>query len=97
MDREVDVEVFRPAVATTAAGALALRLIAGPVLYAATRRSRWSSPDGPRPPAGTTRTQPCTCGHARLAHQHHRRGTDCSLCSCARYTGPLSRLLPWRG
>ncbi len=25
------------------------------------------------------------CGHARQAHQHYRRGTECSLCSCPRY------------
>ncbi|MEU2349050.1 hypothetical protein [Modestobacter sp. NPDC049651] len=27
----------------------------------------------------------CACGHERVAHQHYRRGTDCALCSCARY------------
>lgn len=22
----------------------------------------------------------CRCGHARSAHEHYRRGTDCALC-----------------
>jgi hypothetical protein len=28
---------------------------------------------------------PCTCGHPREAHEHYRRGTDCSACLCPRY------------
>ena len=29
---------------------------------------------------------PCAeCSHARTAHDHYRRGTDCGLCDCARY------------
>ena len=24
----------------------------------------------------------CKCGHPRSAHEHHRRGTNCSLCLC---------------
>ncbi|MFT3716860.1 MAG: hypothetical protein QM774_13225 [Gordonia sp. (in: high G+C Gram-positive bacteria)] len=27
----------------------------------------------------------CVCGHARDAHEHHRRGTDCALCDCEHY------------
>lgn len=29
---------------------------------------------------------PCGCGHAHLAHQHYRKGTDCALCVCQRFT-----------
>ena len=28
---------------------------------------------------------PCTCGHPREAHEHYRRGTDCSACLCPRF------------
>jgi hypothetical protein len=31
---------------------------------------------------------PCTCSHARDAHDHYRPGTDCSGCSCRRYLNP---------
>jgi len=37
----------------------------------------------------------CRCGHARAAHQHYRRGFDCSLCGasvCPRYR---RRWWPW--
>lgn len=37
------------------------------------------------PPAGAA---PCACGHARLAHEHYRRGTDCGACGaqeCGRF------------
>ena len=27
----------------------------------------------------------CRCGHDRQAHEHYRRGADCSLCECPRY------------
>jgi hypothetical protein len=27
----------------------------------------------------------CLCGHVSEAHEHYRRGTDCSLCDCSRY------------
>lgn len=33
--------------------------------------------------------RPCRCGHTRDAHQHYRRGTDCSGCSCAQFHGQL--------
>jgi hypothetical protein len=36
-----------------------------------------------------TLRRPCRCGHAREAHQHYRRGTDCSGCSCAQFHGQL--------
>jgi hypothetical protein len=53
-------------------------------------------PVAPHPPAATPTGKTCTCGHDGLAHQHYRRGKDCSLCSCSRFTGPLARHLPWR-
>lgn len=31
-----------------------------------------------RRPAQTTAM--CTCGHPREAHEHFRRGTECSIC-----------------
>jgi hypothetical protein len=31
----------------------------------------------------------CLCGHPRNAQQHYRRGSDCALCGCARYTDPF--------
>ena len=31
----------------------------------------------------------CSCGHRKSAHEHYRRGTDCSLCSCPRFSRPL--------
>lgn len=30
----------------------------------------------------------CVCGHPRAAHEHYRRGTDCTLCgpqACPRF------------
>jgi hypothetical protein len=33
--------------------------------------------------------KPCRCGHGRTAHQHYRSGTDCALCTCARFSRPL--------
>jgi hypothetical protein len=36
------------------------------------------------PAAASGRT--CSgCGHGKTAHEHYRRGTDCSLCDCPRY------------
>ncbi|MGY1856588.1 hypothetical protein [Modestobacter sp. SYSU DS0290] len=29
------------------------------------------------------------CGHGKVAHEHYRRGTDCALCDCARYSRSL--------
>lgn len=40
---------------------------------------------------------PCQCGHPYLAHQHYRKGLDCSLCSdCSRYrpaAGLIQRII----
>jgi hypothetical protein len=51
------------------------------------------SPAPASAPRATPRAKGCTCGHHRTAHQHHRRGTDCALCGCAAYEGPLKALL----
>jgi hypothetical protein len=32
----------------------------------------------PAPPKAIV--EPCVCGHAREAHEHYRRGTDCGAC-----------------
>lgn len=34
-------------------------------------------------------SRPCRCGHAKGAHEHYRRGSDCSGCSCAAFHGRL--------
>jgi hypothetical protein len=28
----------------------------------------------------------CDCGHDRGAHRHYRRGSDCALCDCPRWS-----------
>jgi hypothetical protein len=35
------------------------------------------------------------CSHTRDAHEHHRRGTDCSQsgCGCVQWKRPLPRFL----
>ncbi len=40
----------------------------------------------------------CACGHGKKAHLHYRRGTECALCDCPRWSGrgPLRRFLPSR-
>jgi len=39
------------------------------------------TPDDTRPTAPPrTVVEPCTCGHARAAHDHYRPGTDCGAC-----------------
>jgi hypothetical protein len=50
-----------------------------------------------RPVDDTTHTlavsgRSCSCGHGKQAHEHYRRGTDCALCTCARYRRPRFRL-----
>jgi hypothetical protein len=39
----------------------------------------------------------CRCGHGPHAHEHYRRGKDCSLCACAKFRSSegsiLARLL----
>jgi len=40
----------------------------------------------------------CTCGHARAAHEHYRRGSDCGICGaagCAAYTRAPARKQRW--
>ena len=42
----------------------------------------------------------CACGHAREAHEHYRRGTECSICDirdCSSFTAALFRHIPRRG
>jgi hypothetical protein len=39
--------------------------------------------------AARTTGRSCRCGHGKQAHEHHRRGTDCGLCTCARFSRPL--------
>ncbi len=34
----------------------------------------------------------CVCGHAKVAHEHYRDGSDCAVCACKRYRRP-SRVL----
>lgn len=32
----------------------------------------------------------CACGHAREAHEHYRRGSECAICDvrvCSAFTG----------
>ncbi len=37
----------------------------------------------------------CVCGHAKVAHEHYRDGTDCVLCDCKRYRKPWGRGARW--
>ncbi len=52
-----------------------------------------------QPPAPSAVVEPCTCGHARAAHDHYRRGSDCGACGaadCAEFRpegGPIRRAL----
>ena len=36
----------------------------------------------------------CRCGHERPAHSHFRRGTDCALCECRRWSVPFWTRIP---
>lgn len=42
--------------------------------------------------------EPCACGHAREAHEHYRRGSDCGACGaqvCGRFRpegGPVRKM-----
>jgi hypothetical protein len=42
------------------------------------------------------RTVLCRCGHNRLAHEHYRKGSECALCECPRWSAPgvLRRAAP---
>ncbi|SFP13212.1 hypothetical protein SAMN05660464_2157 [Geodermatophilus dictyosporus] len=44
-----------------------------------------STGDGAVPVPASDSSACSGCGHTRRAHQHYRRGTDCSLCSCPRF------------
>lgn len=49
----------------------------------------------PAPAAAVPTGRSCVCGHGRDAHEHYRKGTDCALCACTRYTSRFrSRFLP---
>ncbi|MCZ2829874.1 hypothetical protein O2W14_13605 [Modestobacter sp. VKM Ac-2986] len=37
--------------------------------------------------------RPCSCGHGKRTHEHYRAGSDCALCGCGSYRGPLRRML----
>ena len=40
-----------------------------------------------------------SCSHTKFAHQHHRRGTDCSGCDCPKFRAlpmPFARLFKRR-
>lgn len=42
--------------------------------------------DSPPPTDAVVETATaCICGHFEGAHEHYRKGTDCALCSCARF------------
>jgi hypothetical protein len=65
----------------------------------ANARQSTADVDVPAVPAlpASTSGRTCSCGHAKQAHEHYRRGTDCAVCSCARYDRPLlGRLVPRR-
>jgi len=34
-----------------------------------------------------------SCHHTRVAHEHYRAGTECSICMCPRFAAPLWWLL----
>ena len=34
------------------------------------------------------------CAHEHAPHQHHRRGTDCAVCGCRAWRGPVARRVP---
>lgn len=38
----------------------------------------------------------CRCGHAKDAHAHYRRGSDCSDCGCAVYAGGFTLTISFR-
>lgn len=39
-----------------------------------------SPPGAPAGKRGSGSEQLCVCGHPKIAHEHYRPGTDCSLC-----------------
>lgn len=38
----------------------------------------------------------CRCGHAKDAHAHYRRGSDCSDCGCPAYVGGFTLTVSFR-
>ena len=61
---------------------------------AAARRAAASRTSVRQSMAPAAMAKPCSCGHGKQAHQHYRRGSDCAMCSCAKYSRPfLSRFL----
>lgn len=64
-----------------------------PALPDVTGASPVARPEATAPSAGPTTphetvVDPCACGHAREAHEHYRRGSDCGVCGsveCAEY------------
>jgi hypothetical protein len=40
------------------------------------------------------RTVLCRCGHELAAHEHYRRGRECALCGCLRWSPPGLLHLP---
>lgn len=45
-----------------------------------------------RPQSPDEEAKACRCGHVAGAHEHYRRGTDCAVCECAKYTRRQRRL-----
>jgi hypothetical protein len=39
-------------------------------------------------PERTSRRLLCSCHHGRDAHRHYRRGSDCAVCTCPRWSPP---------
>jgi hypothetical protein len=49
-----------------------------------TQRTASAEPAGPvKRPAPPAVVDPCTCGHAKAAHEHYRKGADCGVCGAA--------------
>ena len=39
----------------------------------------------------------CRCDHVRAVHRHYRKGTDCAVCACGRWSREyLARWRSWR-
>ena len=39
-----------------------------------------------RPQTPAEEAKACRCGHVVGAHEHYRRGTDCAVCECMKYS-----------
>lgn len=73
----------RPELRAAPRSAAPLHLL--PVEDPVERSGAGPTPPCPLPAASSQAGKTCGCGHEKQAHQHYRRGTDCALCSCARY------------